>query len=296
MTEEKRARDGLAMALFAYVLWGLFPIYWKQLSEVPAVEVLAHRVLWSMVFVAVLVVGQRRLGRVLGVLRNPRSRWAMMLSTCLIATNWGLFIWAVSDGRVTEASLGYYINPLVNVALGRLVLGEELRPRQRLSILLAAVAVGALTVAQGSLPWVSLVLAVSFGLYGLVRKKVDVGAVDGLAIETGLASPLALAYLLLLQPTFGHLTPSEPRTSLFLLGAGMATSLPLLGFAGAARRLRYTTLGMLQYLAPTLQLGCAVLLYDEPLSLERGLAFLLIWVAIAVYVSDRGPRPRIKET
>lgn len=278
------------MALFAYGLWGLFPIYWKQIAEVPAVEVLAHRVLWSMVFVALLVIGQRRLGRVITVLRSPKSRRAMLLSTSLVAINWGVFIWAVSSGRVTEASLGYYINPLVNAALGRVVLGEELRPRQRVAIGIAALAVGGLTVAQGSLPWVSLVLALSFGLYGLVRKKVDVGAVDGLAIETGLASPVAFAYLLYLEPSFGHLAHATPRTAFFLLGAGVATSLPLLGFAGAARRLRYTTLGMVQYLAPTLQLACAVLLYDEPLSLERGLAFLLIWFAIGTYVSDLPPR------
>jgi len=214
----------------------------------------------------------------------------MLLSTSLVSVNWGVFIWAVSSGRVTEASLGYYINPLVNAALGRMVLGEELRPRQKVAIGLAALAVGGLTLAQGSLPWVSLVLAVSFGVYGLVRKKVDVGAVDGLAIETGLASPVALAYLLTLEPSFGHLADPTPRNAVFLLGAGLATSLPLLAFAGAARRLRYTTLGMVQYLAPTLQLACAVLLYDEPLSLERGLAFLLIWIAIGTYVSDLAPR------
>jgi len=277
------------MALFAYGLWGLFPIYWKQIADVPAAEVLAHRVLWSMVFVALVVVVQRRLGHVIAILRSPRSRRAMLLSTTLVAINWGVFIWAVSSGRVTEASLGYYINPLVNAALGRLVLGEELRPRQRLAIAIAAIAVLGLTFTQGRVPWVSLVLAVSFGFYGLVRKRVDVGAVDGLAIETGIAAPVALLYLLGLTPRMGHLANASPHHAFFLLGAGVATSLPLLGFAGAARRLRYTTLGMVQYVAPTLQLACAVWLYDEPLSPERGFAFVLIWVAIGVYVSDANP-------
>ncbi|MEM6790106.1 MAG: EamA family transporter RarD [Myxococcota bacterium] len=291
MTDARRARDGLVMAVVAYGLWGLFPIYWKQLAGVPATEVLAHRVVWSLVFVLTIVVLRRQLGRVVAVLRSPRARRSMLLSTSLVGLNWGVFIWAVSENRVAEASLGYYINPLVNVALGRAVLGERLSRGQGVAIAIAGLAVAGLTLAQGRLPWVSLLLAVSFGFYGLVRKRVEAGALDGLTIETGFAAPVALAYLLMLDPAFGHLAAptSDGHVVGFLLGAGVATSIPLLAFAGAARRLRYTTLGMIQYLAPTLQLACAVGLYGEPLTLEQGLTFGGIWLAIGIYIADARP-------
>ena len=286
MTEEDSGRRGLVMAIVAYGLWGLFPIYWKQLASVPATEVLAHRVMWSLVFVATFLIVKRAWRRTLKVLGDPAQRRAMLLSTALIATNWGIFIWAVSVDRVTEASLGYYINPLLNVVLARLVLGESLRPWQAVAVALAALGVIYLTLARGSLPWVSLVLATTFALYGLVRKRAPVGAVDGLAIESGLATPAAVVYLSFLDPPLGRFAGGEGAIVALLVGSGIATSVPLLAFADAARRLRYITLGMVQYLAPTLQLGCAVLLYGEPFRKDQAVTFGLIWAAVAVYLGD----------
>lgn len=279
-------KPGLVMAVTAYGLWGLFPIYWKQLASIPAMEVLGHRVFWSLLFVSLLLCARRSWAQTIAALREPATRSALIASTALIAVNWGFFIWAVSVGRVTEASLGYYINPLLNVVLGRVVLGEKLRPGQAVAVAVAAVAVVFLAVARGELPWVSLVLATTFALYGLVRKRAAVGALDGLAIETGLAAPLAMIYLASLDPPLGHLFGAKPLIVLMLVGSGVATTIPLLAFAGAARRLRYTTLGMVQFLAPTLQLGSAVLLYGEAFQTEHAVAFGLIWCAIAIYLGD----------
>jgi len=277
---------GAAMALAAYSMWGLLPIYWKLLDHVPALEVLAHRIVWSLGFIAALLFARRAWGRTFGALKDPETRYWMLLSTCLIATNWGLFIWAVSADRVTEASLGYYINPLLNVALAGLFLGESLRRLQAIAVLLATAGVTYLTFALGALPWVSIVLAVSFALYGLVRKRTPVGAVEGLAIETGLVTPIALGFLALQSPPFGRLVTENASTVALLTLSGVVTALPLLAFAGAARRLRYTTLGMVQYLAPTLQLACAVLLYDEPFGSAHAVTFGLIWLAVGLYLFD----------
>jgi len=289
--DSSSVKSGAVMAVVAYSLWGLLPIYWKLLGAVPAIEVLTHRIVWSLGFIAVLLFARRGWRRTLGFLRDRETRGAMLLSTALIATNWFIFIWAVSADRVTEASLGYYINPLLNVALARVFLGERLRPLQGVAVALAAIGVVTLTVMRGELPWVSVVLAVSFALYGLVRKRTPVGAVEGLAIETGLVTPLAIGYLLLLSPPLGHLVTADPVTVGLLVGAGVITAVPLLAFAGAARRLRYTTLGMIQYLAPTLQLGCAVLLYGEAFTQAHAITFGLIWIAVLLYVIDMLRRP-----
>ncbi len=270
----------------AYGLWGLFPIYWKQLASVAAMDVLAHRILWSVVFTAGMLLAWGRLREVGRALADRALRRTLLISTALIATNWGLFIWAVSEDRVTEASLGYYINPLLNVVLARLVLGERLRGLQTAAVILAACAVAYLTVAQGSLPWVSLVLAVTFSLYGLVRKRAPVGPLVGLTVETGLAAPIALAYLLLSDPKMASFVDAPLSIRAWMVGAGVATALPLLAFAAAARRLRYTTLGMVQYLAPSLQLVCAVALYGEPFRHEQQVTFGLIWIAVALYVAE----------
>jgi chloramphenicol-sensitive protein RarD len=277
------AAHGLPFALIAYGLWGLFPIYWKQLSHVSAAVVLCHRVLWSVVFTLGVLALRGGLAGLVQLMRQRALRRALFVSTSLIAVNWGLFIWAVSVDRVTEASLGYYINPLLNVALARVVLGERLTRLQAAAVGLAAIAVVYLTVSMGALPWVSLVLALTFSLYGLVRKQAPVGALEGLTIETGLAAPAALIALLWLDPGQSALTTADVRTAAFLIGSGVATALPLLAFAAAARRLRYSTLGIVQYLAPSLQLVCAVLLYGEPFRRVHALTFGLIWVAVVLY-------------
>ena len=278
---------GLLFATGAYLLWGLFPIYWKQLAGIPAPEVLAHRVAWSFVFIGAFVAVTRGLGAVRDALIHPKPRRAMLASTILISTNWFLFIWAVSNRRILEASLGYYINPLLNVLLGAWVLKERLHPAQGVAVALAAVGVANLAISKGSLPWVSVALAVSFGLYGLVRKQAPVTARTGLFVETGFAAPVALGYLGFLALTTPAGSPARSDLQLALLvGSGVATALPLLWFAEGAKRLRYSTLGIIQYIAPTLQLGCAVALYDEPFSSAHAVTFAFIWSAVLLYAVD----------
>lgn len=267
-------------------MWGLIPIYWKQLASVSAMEVLAHRVIWSVLFTAGVLAVQGRLREVFRTLIERALLKTLLLSTALIATNWGLFIWAVSENRVTEASLGYYINPLLNVVLARIFLGERLKGLQLAAVGLAACAVAYLTIAQGTLPWVSLVLAATFSLYGLVRKRAPIGPLVGLTVESGLAAPIAIVYLLLLDPPLANMVTASTSIRALLAGAGVITALPLLAFAAAAHRLRYTTLGMVQYLAPSLQLACAVLLYGEPFRREQVITFALIWVAVALYIAE----------
>jgi chloramphenicol-sensitive protein RarD len=277
--------SGFAYAFAAYLAWGAFPAYWKQLSHVPGVQLVAHRVVWSFLFVTVLLTVLRRWSELLGVLRNRRALAALLLTTGLISINWGLFIGAVNTGRVMEASLGYYINPLVNVLLGRLFLGERLRPLQLAAVGLALLGVLNLTLGVGQVPWMALALAGSFSLYGLVRKLAPVESLTGLAVETGLAAPEGLAVLFLggwESPVMG----ATPRDTLFLIGSGVATALPLLWFALGARRLRYSTLGIIQYLAPTCQLALAVLVYGEAFTPRHAVTFSLIWTAVLLYTCD----------
>lgn len=227
------------------------------------------------------------MSEVRAALANRRALLALVASTVLISGNWYLFIWAVNEGHITQASLGYYINPLVNVVLARAFLGERLRPLQRLAVAVALAGVSFFTLGVGTFPWVSLTLAASFGLYGLLRKTAPVGPLAGLFVETAWAAPFAA--WLLGSLTVADRTPlfgSGPRDALFLLGSGVATALPLLWFAAGARRLRYSTMGILQYIAPTCQLALAVWVYGEPFTLRHGITFALIWLAVGLYVAD----------
>ncbi|MFP2932631.1 EamA family transporter RarD [Pyxidicoccus sp. 3LG] len=289
--------SGFAYAFAAYLSWGMFPIYWKQLGHVPPLVVISHRVVWSFLFVAGLLTVGRRWPEVKAALSTRRTLVALLVSTALISSNWFLFIWAVNTGHVTQASLGYYINPLLNVVLARVMLGERLRRPQLVAVLLAGAGVVYLAVSRGELPWVSLLLAGTFGVYGLVRKMAPVEPLTGLAVETGLAVPVAL--------TLVALTPAVPgavggfganvRDTLLLLGSGVATALPLLWFAFGAKRLRYGTLGIIQYVAPTCQLALAVLVYGEPFTTPYAITFACIWTAVLLYALDAlwwsRPRP-----
>jgi chloramphenicol-sensitive protein RarD len=278
---------GFVYAFAAYLSWGVFPAFWKQLRHVAPTELIAHRVIWSFAFVALLLTGWRRWPDFLGTFRSGARMRALGLSTVLITGNWLLFIWAVNSGNVMQASLGYYINPLVNVLFARLMLGERLRRVQWLAVGLALVGVLNLAVALGQVPWVSLTLAVSFSLYGLVRKLAPVEPLTGLAVETCLATPFALAFLLaVVHPQQGRLLGANLHDSLFLVGSGVATALPLLWFALGAKRLRYSTLGIVQYVAPTGQLALAVLAYGEPFTLRHGVTFAFIWSAVLLYTVD----------
>ena len=276
--------SGPLAAALAYILWGLFPLYIKQISQVPAVEIVLHRSAWSLLFMVGLLALLRRFAWLGPVLRQPRTLAVFGLSALLLAANWLLYVWAVNHDRVLDASLGYFINPLVNVLLGYAVLHERPRPAQWAAVALAACGVLWLALGAGHVPWVSLVLALTFGFYGLLRKTAPLGAIEGLALETLLLAPLAVGGLLWLGATGqGHFGLGNHRLDLLLLAAGPATAVPLLLFASGARRVTMATLGLLQYLGPSIQFLLGVFVYHEPFSLSRGLGFALIWTALAVY-------------
>lgn len=278
---------GAGFALAAYTVWGVMPAYWKALAEVAPPEILAHRVVWSLLFTFCVVLAMGRFQELRDVLRHPRRRLALFASGILIAVNWGIFIWSVSVGRLVEASFGYYLTPLVNVALGVILLSERPSPRQRVAIAIAALGVLVLGFGSGAAPWLPLALAISFGLYGVLRKLTPVSSIVGLTIETALLTPLALGYLVVLgRAGEHHLHASFTRTSVLLVLAGVVTALPLIWFASAAKRLSFSTLGLFQYLAPTLSFLLAVVVYGEVFTGFHAFAFVCIWVAIAIYTLD----------
>jgi len=278
---------GILYATGAYVVWGLLPLYWKALHDVPALEILAHRMVWCLGVVFLILAYQHHWSWLPGLLRSPRTVTTFVVSALLLTLNWFVYIWAVNQGRVVESSLGYFINPLVNVLLGVVFLRERLRMWQGVAIALALCGVLYLTVNYGSLPWIALTLAGSFGLYGLLRKTAPLNSLEGLTLETLLLFLPALAYLLFQETTgvsaFGH---AGLLTTLLLAFSGAATALPLLLFAAGARSITMTTLGILQYIAPTLQFLLGVLVYHEPLTRARLAGYCLIWLALAVYTAD----------
>ena len=274
-------------ATLAYVAWGLFPLYFRQLQAVPALEVIAHRTLWSMVFVAVLLVARRQLGWMAPLMRQPRLVAAFALSALLLSTNWLIYVWAVNNGHVVDASLGYFILPLANVAMGYVFLHERPRRGQWLAVALAAAGVLWLTWQAGRLPWIALALALTFGFYGLLRKTAVLGALEGLALETALLAPLALAALAFWgwQGSAAWLR-ADTGELLWLLAAGPITAVPLLLFAAGARRIPLSTMGLLQYISPTLQLLCGVWLFGEQLQPARLAGFVLIWAALVLFAVE----------
>ncbi|MCU0223252.1 MAG: EamA family transporter RarD [Acidobacteria bacterium] len=275
---------GLLYALLAYGSWGVFPVYFKALAGVSAVEVLAHRVTWAFPMLAALVLRERHGRDIVRALTTTRTLLTLLATTALIAVNWLVYIYSVATGRILESSLGYFINPMVNVALGVVLLRERLSWPKRIAVALAAAGVLWLTLRVGSLPWISLTLAFSFGMYGLLRKLVPVGALVGLTIETMLLFPFAVAWLAWAESSGRAVFLQRGRlTDLLLLLAGPLTAIPLLWFTGAARRLPLSTLGFLQYIAPSLQFLLAVFVYGEPLHGARLVAFGLIWAALAVF-------------
>ena len=277
-------RKGALAGMGAYVLWGLFPIYWRLLERVPALEILAHRMIWSLVFVAVILTVQKD-WRWLGlVLRNRKTVVTYTIAAILLSVNWGTYIWAVNAGYVVEASLGYFINPLVNVLLGVAFLGEKLRIGQVVAVLLAGLGVVYLTVSYGSLPWISLVLAFTFGLYGLIKKTAALESMHGFSLETLVLFLPALVYLLYREAAgVGAFVHLGLVPTLLLILAGPVTSVPLLLFGYAARRVPLSMLGFLQYIAPTLQFILGVFVYIEPFPPARLVGFCIIWVALLVY-------------
>ncbi len=283
VADRREGTLGGLFALGAFGIWGAIPLYYKALVGVPVLEVVAHRILWSAVFLLLVVALARRGRAILAALSDRRARWALLATTLLISFNWLVFIWAVNAERVLESSLGYYICPLISVLLGVLVLGERLSAWRTVAVALAAVGVLVFSFGVVGFPWISLSLAVSFGFYGLLRKTVKVGALEGLTIETALVAPVALTFLLVLDwrgaGTFGAV---DLRTDLLLVLAGLVTAVPLFFFASAARRLRLSTVGFFQYIAPSGNLLIAIFVFGEPFTRTHLITFLFIWAALAI--------------
>ncbi|WP_242370596.1 EamA family transporter RarD [Anaeromyxobacter sp. SG26] len=281
--EGSRGAAGVGYAAAAYLMWGLFPLYFHALAGVPAPEILAYRIVCSTLFVAALVTLKRRWADVLRQLRAPGTLPSLAASALFISANWLVYVWAVNAGRVLEASLGYFVNPLVSVVLGVVFLREPLTRAQRIAVILAALGVVALVVRAGTFPWVALALALTFGLYGLIRKRVRVDATAGLLGEVALLTPVAAIYLAALGAAHaGHLGASA-RVTIFLAASGVVTAIPLMLFALGVQRLRLSTIGLLQYVNPTVQFGIAVLVFREPFSAAHALTFGCIWLSLAIY-------------
>lgn len=276
-------KEGVLYAVLAYTAWGLLPVYWKFFGQIPAIEVLSHRIVWSMLFLIGLLVWQRRREEFWQLWRSKRKVSFLLVTALLLTFNWGLYIYGVNTQRVVETSLGYFINPLANVLLGFAVLKERLHWGQQFAVLLATVGVANFVWQLGTVPWIALGLAFSFAFYGLVRKVVTVSPMVGLAVETLLATPVALAFIGYTTATgTGHFSDSL-WLMLLLIGAGIVTSFPLLWFNNAAKRLRLSTLGFFQYIAPSLQLLLGIFLYHESFSRTHAVTFGLIWLALLTY-------------
>ena len=282
-TPDKAAQQGLIYALFAYGIWGLFPLFFKQVSDLPPLEVLAHRVIWASMFTALILTLIRGWKNSVPHLKNPRIWLTLGLSAILIAVNWGVFIYAVTDGQVLASSLGYFLTPIINVLLGTLVLGEKQDKFRKIAMVLAGTGVLWQIIALGELPWISLVLACSFGVYGLIRKQAPVDTLSGLLIETLVLCPVALIYWFWLVDSGQDHFMSSGSDAGRMIAMGVLTSLPLLAFAAAAQRLSLTVIGFLTYLAPTGHFLLAVFLYEEPFGIHQLISFALIWCALLVF-------------
>jgi chloramphenicol-sensitive protein RarD len=287
---------GLLYALGAYVMWGLFPIYWKWLQAVPALQVIGHRIVWSFVLLVVVIIGTRQWTKFRSTL-TLRILGIYFIAGLLLSVNWLIYVWGVNSGHIVETSLGYFINPLLSVLLGMIFLGERLRPAQWFAIGLAAFGVIYLTWTYGSLPWIALSLAFTFGFYGLVKKVAPLGSLYGLTLETGLMFLPALGYLLFAEgmgnASFGH---TGFVSVLLLVGAGVVTTIPLLMFASAARRIPLTMIGVMQYIAPTLQFLLGVLIYKEPFATSKLIGFALVWIALIVFWTEGLAAHRAQKT
>ncbi|MCB2179705.1 EamA family transporter RarD [bacterium] len=278
---------GILYGIITYLLWGFLPIYWKLLQNVPAGQILAHRIMWSFIMLIAVVLIRKQGKTLWRKVTNRKVFLIFVLASALICTNWLIYIWAVNAGFIVETSLGYFINPLVNVLLGVLLLKEKIRPIQWVPIGLSAVGVLYLTISYGSLPWISLALAFSFGFYGLVKKTTSLQPVEGLTMETGLLLIPALIWLILAnQNRTGVFLHTDLATNLLLIGAGLATITPLLLFASAVKMIPLSLIGILQYIAPTLQFLLGVLVYKEPFSTAQLVGFSIIWAALIFFTIE----------
>lgn len=287
MLRAPMSSSGFWATVGAFLIWGVFPIYWKWLATVPALQLMAHRLVWCFLLVAAWLAVRKGISWWRPLVAQPRLVKLLATSALLISVNWWLYIWAVNAGHIVETSLGYFINPLVNVLLGVLVLHERLNPRQWLAVAVAATGVAYLTLQTGSLPWIALTLAISFGCYGLIRKIAVVEAIPALGLESSILFVPALLYLVWAETTgvtgFGH---HGAWVDVLLVASGLLTAIPLVLFAYGAQRIPYSLVGILQYIAPTLQLACGVLIYGEPFTRAQAAGFGCIWLALAIYAGD----------
>ena len=283
---DKSVKAGVLFALAAYSMWGIAPMYFKLLTSVPALEIVMHRIVWSVLVLCLLLAVRKKFGQVFNAMRDPKVIATLSISGLLLAANWLVFIWAVNNDHMLDASLGYFINPLFNVLLARFFLHESLTRLQLLAVFVALAGVAFLIFSYGQLPWVALVLAISFSIYGLLRKKVSVDSMPGLLIESCIMLPFALLYWFVMDTTSGNMLANSTDLNVTLLLAGVVTTAPLLCFTAAARRIRYTTLGFFQYIGPSLMFLLAVIHYQEPLDTTRVVTFVCVWSGLLIYVYD----------
>lgn len=277
-------KNGVLLAIAAYTMWGLAPVYFKLLQDISSVEILIHRIVWSVVMLAVLLTIQRNWSMVRQVLKSPRYIGLLLLSSCFLAFNWWVFIWAINSNRMLEASLGYYINPIINVAFGMIFLAERLTKLQYLAVALAIAGIIIEMITYGSFPYVSFALATSFSIYGLIRKMINVDAVSGIFLESALLALPAIAVWSVMEPTStSAMFNNSHDLNLLLIAAGLVTTAPLLAFVGAAKRLNYSSLGFFQYIGPSIMFLFAVYVYEEQLNAAKWQTFGFIWTALLVY-------------
>jgi chloramphenicol-sensitive protein RarD len=282
----KNSKTGLIFGVSAYVLWGLFPLYWPLLEPAGAFEIVGHRAVWSLVFCVIALTLTKAIKPAIATMKRPRVFIKLFAATALMSINWIVYIWATNNGHVVEASLGYYINPIIIIAIGVLLLKEKMRKLQWVSVSIAAFGVLVLTIDYGRLPWIALALALSWGTYGFIKKQLGLGALEGLGIETAISAPFYLAYLAWIgSQGDGHFT-YQPGLTLLLIGSGVVTAIPLLLFNGAGNRLPYTIIGLLQFITPTLQFSIGVWVRHEEMSQARWVGFLIIWTALVVLATD----------
>ncbi|MFC4023480.1 EamA family transporter RarD [Oceanobacillus longus] len=294
--DSRQTKLGILYTFSAYLLWGFLTMYWKQLEYVPAGQILAYRIVWSCAFMLLLVIslGKWRpfIRECHAIIKDRKKLFGITAASIVISLNWFLFIWAVVSGHVLQASLGYYINPLISILLGIIILKESVSKGQVISFILAAAGVLYLTFSYGVFPWVSLLLATSFALYGLLKKTVDIGALYGLTIETMIVAPVALIYLWVIPVNSFTIQPFITATNLYLIGAGIATAVPLLLFSSGAKQIPLAMVGFLQYITPTMMLILGVFLYNETFTTAHLITFILIWTALFIYMFSVYKRPK----
>jgi len=277
---------GLLFGISAYTLWGALPLYWPLLEPANPLEIVSHRAVWTLVFCIIVLLATKALKRTLVTLKRPKVAVKLFLASILISINWLIYVWATNNGHVVEASLGYYINPLIIIGFGVILLKEKMRPMQWVALTIATIGVLVLTIDYGRLPWIALVLAISWGSYGVIKKQLDLGALEGLAIETFISGFFYLGYLIFLGNQGTGQFGNSWGLTLLLISAGAVTAVPLLLFNGSTTRLPFTTIGLLQYITPTLQFSVGVWVRHEDMSTARWVGFMIIWVALSALAID----------